>query len=245
MKQVENSNQFGKLDERRLWNFEKRIGARLPEDYRGFLMEHNGGKPVPSDFSISTEQWTSLHHVLGLHDGHSYLSLEGDYEDYLSRMPASIIPIADDSFGNAICIGISGTEAGKVYFWDHELEGAEDEQPYFGNITLIADSFTKFLESLFEWVDPNETEILKALKKDDVARLKSLLPENADLEEEDQYGRTVIENAACANATNVIQYLYGRGAKLRNALKFAEKNAEFFEEHKRSVKLIKLLRKKA
>ncbi len=243
MKQVENSNQYGKLDELRLLNFEKRMGARLPNDYRNFLIEHNGGKPVPSDFSVTTEQGSGLHHVLGLHDGPSYLSLEEHYEVLLDRMPASIIPIADDSFGNAICIGIFRYEAGKIYFWDHELEGTEDEQPYFGNITLIADSFTQFLDNLFEWVDPNETEIQKALKKNDVSNLKSLLPEDADLEEEDQYGRTMIENAAIHNATNIIQYLYDRGTKLRNALKFAEMNEEFFEEHKHSVELIKSLMK--
>jgi len=242
MKQVKNANQFGKLDERRLCNFEQRIGARLPEEYRVFLVDHNGGTPVPNHFNTLGESGGSrLNEFYGLHDGPSYANLEDSYEVYLGRMPASVIPIASDPFGNAICIGISGCEAGKIIFWDHDLEGTEDEQPYFGNITLIANSFNEFLDGLFEWQNPFETEIMKALKKDDTALLEKLLPEDVDLEAEDEFGRTVIENAACANATNCIQYLFSSGATLRNALKLAEKNAEFFEEHKRSVELIKSL----
>ena len=58
------------------------------------------------------------------------------------------IPIADDPGGNAICLGMSGNERGKVYFWDHEMEADEGDEPTFENVYLVAESFASFLKSL-------------------------------------------------------------------------------------------------
>ncbi len=109
------------------------------------------------------------------------------------------------------------------------------------DIALISDSFTEFCGSLFEWINPDESEIRRAIRDDNVDVLKSLLPE--DIEFTDEYGRTMMENAAISNSTEVILFLYEKGATLRNALFYAEMNAEFFKEHKRAVEFIKSLKK--
>jgi hypothetical protein len=66
------------------------------------------------------------------------------YEHHV--LPRDVFPIADDSFGNQICICFSGPKCGYVYFRDHEHE-AEDE-PTYDNMHLVAKSFTEFLDKL-------------------------------------------------------------------------------------------------
>ena len=53
-----------------------------------------------------------------------------------------MIPIADDPFGNAICLGVRGKIFGIVFFWDHEASDAEPE--------CIAGSFTELVKNLRE-----------------------------------------------------------------------------------------------
>lgn len=234
---IRNANRYGKLATDALERFEKTIGCVLPPEYRTFLLTYNGGKPEPADFKIGATQGEShLHHVLGLHDGPEYLRLDRDYEVYRGRMPSSIIPIADDDCGNAVCVGIRGPHVGKVFFWDHELEAEDGES--WDNVTEIAPTFSAFLASLFKWVDPTETELDRVIKSDDLEGVKTAIASGTAIEAEDEYGRTMIENAAIHNATKIIEYLFRHGAKLRNALAMAKKNAEFFPDHKRSVELL-------
>lgn len=60
----------------------------------------------------------------------------------------------DDPFGNAICLGLSDSHRGYVFFWDHEAEpGTETwdgRVDTAGNITLLALSFTEFIAGLRE-----------------------------------------------------------------------------------------------
>jgi len=147
--QVQNANRFGALPLQRLEQFEALLGTRLPDEYRQFLLQHNGGKPTPSVFMISADEGDAmLHHVYGLHDGPLHIRLDRARQTYLDRMPRSLFPIADDPGGNAICLGISGNERGKVYFWDHEMEADEGDEPTFENVYLVAESFASFLKSL-------------------------------------------------------------------------------------------------
>ncbi len=58
----------------------------------------------------------------GIHDGPKVDRLDSACEVYDERIPADLIPIADDANGNAICIGWTGEREVKIYFWDHEDE---------------------------------------------------------------------------------------------------------------------------
>ena len=144
---IENANPFGTLSAERLAAFERELGGKLPASYRAFLLAYNGGKPIPCHFLISEAEGTDLlDNVYGLHDGPAYARLDAAWEVYKGRIPAALLPIADDPFGNVICLGRFGAYAGKVYFWDHELE--LDRRSPFGNVTLIANTFTDFLAAL-------------------------------------------------------------------------------------------------
>lgn len=139
--------------------FESVIGCRLPEDYRQFLIACNGGYvggslwycgPTPDGDDADA----GVHHVGGFRV-ESYFSLTWSRDCYQGsevRIPLELLWIMDDPFGNAICIGLVGENRGRMFFWDHELElDPEDWDGSIGtaeNITLLANSFTEFVDGL-------------------------------------------------------------------------------------------------
>jgi len=177
-----------------------------------------------------------LHHFYGLHDGPSYLNLEEVYKNHKGMVPTSMIPFADDPFGNALCIGIGADNKGRIFFWDHEAEES---------VTEVSKSFGVFLKSLFEWVDPDESIIEKIMRTNDLTALAVLLDSGYDIETQNEYDRTILEDAAIAANDDMVKLLLDRGANVRNALDFAEQNATFFDQHKSTVLLIKEFLKKA
>ncbi|MGL5784970.1 MAG: SMI1/KNR4 family protein, partial [Alphaproteobacteria bacterium] len=69
---------------------------------------------------------------------------------YLERIPLNTIPIANDQNGNLVLLSVKGSDRGKIYFWDHEMEADTDhgETPDYSNLTLVADSFDEFIQNL-------------------------------------------------------------------------------------------------
>ena len=130
---------------------EGQLGARLPDSYRTFLLEHNGGKPSSDIFFISEREGTdSLRFLFGMAD-HEYYSLTDQIRGFSNWIPANFIPIGCDDFGNVICLSIKGEDVGKVYFWDQEYSVDEEGKPDNLNITLIGDSFSEFIDGLYDF----------------------------------------------------------------------------------------------
>jgi hypothetical protein len=231
---VEQPNPYGALEEGALGAFERSLKERLPETYRQHLLSYNGGKWEPKCFVISEKEGeSSVHGVYGLHGGPGYCRLDAIRETFSDRIPKDLLAIACDSFGNQICIGISGKWRDAIYFWNHEVVGNK-------SLTRIADSFDNFIGSLFKY-EPTE-HLSKIIEDNDLDELKRLLDDHLiELEGVDQYGRTLIERSAIAARPEIIEFLFDRGAKLRDALAYAEKNAEYFSEHIPVVELIKQL----
>lgn len=151
MVRIEHANPYGPLTEERLSRFESAIGQRLPDDYRAFLLEHNGGDPEPAIFAIGEAEGTDVvQEFYGLHDGPDFLRLDRAWEGHREWVPATLIPIAYDPGGNMICLGVRGEERGTIFVWDHELAPGEGGIETFENITPIAPSFAVFLDSLYD-----------------------------------------------------------------------------------------------
>jgi len=67
---------------------------------------------------------------------------------FTGRGPQGFVPIADTPGGDKFLLDVrEGSDHGKIYLWYHEMEVEEDEQPYFGNMEFICNSFSE-LESL-------------------------------------------------------------------------------------------------
>src|SRR5262249_51415156 len=134
--------------------FEDEIGHTLPEDYRAFLSRCSGGSG-DGDFEDATggtpgggEDAIPLRTIHGGRGGGAD-SLSYNREFIGDRIPRSLIWIMDDPGGNLICLGVSGPDRGRVYYWDHECEpgpdGWDGRVETAENIHLITGSFAQFL----------------------------------------------------------------------------------------------------
>ena len=130
--------------------FERLIGGVFPDDYRRFLKSENGGRPEPESFRFKfrdgREEDSSVHYFYALREG-QIGNLEGTSKIFRGRIPPDYLAIATDPFGNKILLRIATRNPGKIYFWDHEKEEDED-MPTLRNMSLIANSFTEFVEGL-------------------------------------------------------------------------------------------------
>jgi hypothetical protein len=133
---------------------EQRLAIKLPEEYRHFLLMQNGGRPKPAGFDFigggGRQEDSSVKFFLGVYDG-EFSNFEDKFRTFKilkRRMPEELVPIANDSFGNYICLAITGKHKGAVFFWDHENEADEGEEPTYANVHLIKPSLQEFLDSL-------------------------------------------------------------------------------------------------
>lgn len=129
---------------------EKRLRLSFPEEYRAFLLKHNGGCPTLNRFKYKdhdgNDSSSLVHFFNAIYEGRID-NVELKYQFLVSegRLLKKMIPIANDPFGNLICISAEGADRGKVYFWDHELE---PEEAGYENMGLISDSINEFLGKL-------------------------------------------------------------------------------------------------
>ncbi len=136
-----------KLDESTVAKLEGSLGIKLPSSYRRFLMEYNGGRPVPKRFNFKGKtKGSSVDRFLGVHN-REYNNLLDYLETYKGRIPRNLFPIAHDPGDNLICISVEGADKGSIYFWDHDRES---DPPDYENVILISDSFDEFIAELHE-----------------------------------------------------------------------------------------------
>lgn len=139
----------GLIDTSTIDKLEKKLAITLPSQYRAFLKRYNGGYPVPDGFLLDDKSDGScVDRFLGIDVG-EHSNLEKYLITYKDRVPKKLFPIAHDPGGNLILIGVSGDTLGKIYFWDHERE-SDNYESEMSNVHLIARSFEKFLEGLYE-----------------------------------------------------------------------------------------------
>ena len=140
-----------KLSEADVVRVEEQLGALLPDSYRAFLLEFNGGRPDPHDFDVPgwRHQESLVNNFYGIVPGESNDLVE-NAELLEDRVPSDFIPIAKDPGGNRILLSAEGPTRGSVYFWDHEEEPDDPGEALddFPNIYRLADDFDTFLEGL-------------------------------------------------------------------------------------------------
>lgn len=156
------------ITEEDLNNAEKKIAKKFPNEYRSFLIKHNGGRPQDdlSGFEIewndesADECWS---YDFGIVDFLNFISFDEKnsesvnffrcYRNYKRRIPKNTIPIGYDPGGNLILIGVGEENQGKIFFWLLEAERQSSDEPEYLNVGFVANSFNEFMDSLF---DPEE-----------------------------------------------------------------------------------------
>jgi hypothetical protein len=151
MKMTKIISPYRKLTLNDIEEFERRNNVILPNKYKRFMLENNGGKPEPHIFKISDEQGESgVTSFYTIDDGPRYDQLERYIDIYIDRLPRGFIPIGDDPGGNLICLGINEEFHDRVYFWDHEEENGDMSNMYF-----LANNIFDFINDLYDDEDDN------------------------------------------------------------------------------------------
>ena len=122
------------LTEQQLVDTELRIGLKVPEQYRCFLREQNGGKPEPDGFWIyerdqrTRADWSKVTRFIGVDVGghHDLAFFAANLADIL---PPDLFPIGDDLAGNVIAISTRPADDGAILYWNHEYEDQAEPNP--------------------------------------------------------------------------------------------------------------------
>ncbi|MEM9703404.1 MAG: SMI1/KNR4 family protein, partial [Planctomycetota bacterium] len=158
--EIRDSLRHGPAAEAEISKLESLACARLPDDYRAFLMTHNGGRPIPDSFSFKSPDgqvgeaqavcFFPLREGQCDDDGPNLIDwplwcpwndVRDDSEEWyeiLGDEKETVLPIGHDGFGNYLLLSLSGDAAGGVVLLDHDG----------GELFRLADGFDGFLEGL-------------------------------------------------------------------------------------------------
>ena len=201
--------------------FEDKLGIKLPNDYRSFLLEHNGGDypfEVSTSFGPSDPRYTIVKSFYPLFtDEDSLLAVSRRVN---SQLPQGFLPIGTDGMGNHICLVFSEQDKGSIWFWDHELSQKGGWPPL--NSDRLANHFTEFYDSLEYYLpfceeDWQETSpAFMAAERGDANALSSILDDGFDIESRNNRGQTLLICAASARQSQNVRLLLERGASIES-----------------------------
>jgi hypothetical protein len=126
-------------------NFEKTNNIELPKLYKNFLLEYNGGRVEPNVFKISSDEGESVVNVFyGI--GNMKNNLEKKFEFFEEILEIGFIPIARDSGGNQVCLGIREEFNDQIFFWMHD----EEYEEAMDNMHYLAKNIKEFIDGLYD-----------------------------------------------------------------------------------------------
>jgi len=138
---VEYDEQYQAAAPEKLDELERRVGRQLPASYREYLSVQDGG-------TLSPYNNEGVETIFGIGDVPEWASLWKELDAWDDVLPSGFLPVAGDAGGNIFCLSLRGDDAGSVWFWNHELEVAEDRSAASIEVTRRADTWTAFLDSL-------------------------------------------------------------------------------------------------
>ena len=129
------------------------LGLRIPPSYKAFLAEQDGGKPVRNAFSFQQRDQPQddlvrlFYGVAPSPNG----DLDARARTARDDLPAGVLPIAADSFGNLVLLDGRDDGDGPILFWDHEFTS---DPPDADDLFWVAPDLATFLAELTEDTDP-------------------------------------------------------------------------------------------
>ena len=234
MKKIGPKNPFGVTDPRvppateaQVTALEERLGARLPADYRTFLMTINGGGRPDGGWDLPKYE-INISTFFGLRGDHYDLVDEVERvlrsEEGTATFPPDTIPIAEELTGNLILMTYRGERVGAIWFWDERPKPQtrpwrKGDPPIDADDDWrqIASSFDGFVAMLHQKPEPRGLAAVRdMLQRDDVEAVRryvETLPPGKLHEQDKSTGYSLIQSAANVGAVNVVRFLLDRGAR--------------------------------
>ena len=154
-------NSASKIIEDDIAKIECDLEIKLPEDYKYFMLQSNGGTPKEDmlfdffDEVQECENTSVIRNIFSLYldDSNRKFNYKVIYNIMVNDecIPADMVPIADDPGGNVISISLNKDDYGYVYFLNQDFE---DEDTGYLVKSKIANSFKDFIDCLY--VDESE-----------------------------------------------------------------------------------------
>lgn len=161
MNAIVQENPYGPLSAEGLEHFEERFGKRLPNEYRQYLLNYNGGKFEKIIFP--NEPNFSVHHMYGLHDGPEYNRLEENFEIWRAfdlggfrDQLQEVLGFADTTTGDALLLDLND---GSIWFFDPHDVTDDPNQNLRQCMHRLSSGFAEFVTLL---VSNEEFDALKA-----------------------------------------------------------------------------------
>lgn len=155
--EIEDAEKANADDIKKLVSFEKDNEIELPGDYRHFLIENNGGRPIRNVFYLDGKPFSDVQVFYSLRSEPEHNFLFYKLFIFEGRIPDFYLPVATDSFGNQYLLSLREQNFGCISFWDHETELKEgDASEYFDNIRWLANSFDEFCRLLQPYSDSGD-----------------------------------------------------------------------------------------
>ena len=152
---VDVSKGKNKFDLSKFMDFCKDNNFIFPKAFVDYLQMYNDGELELNCVEFQ-ENAVNIRYFYGI-SSEEYGDIRVNYQSYKERLPQACVPIAEDDFGNQICISLNSDTYGKIYFWDHELMDLdEDKKTIFkvDDMFFIANSF----EELCSKIQPTDAE---------------------------------------------------------------------------------------
>jgi hypothetical protein len=131
--------------------FELLIDAQLPQDYKQFLLKHNGGHPIMDAFDLpkpinKNSPTIGVSWFYSLYDGEKSNLIQA-FKNYNNQLSEEFIPIAYDSYGK-LCLVIKGENYGKVYYYTTNWSFWKEEDLNY--LYFVSATFTDFINGLYQ-----------------------------------------------------------------------------------------------
>ena len=215
------------LDNERLVTLENMLGVTLPQDYRSYLLEHNGKGFEKNTFEVFEGEYSIVHHVYRISTDNDYFDLINSYKNGKSidhEEGRKFLIIADDNVGNDIILSLAADSFGEIYFYDNDTIGTK--------CIKLAQSFSEFRSSLFDLQDISvyEDSVDEAIDKKDLKLLERALQQGYDIENLDRYSRNLLERIVITGDIDLLSCVLERQPQMRSSMSLAEENHIFFKE---------------
>jgi len=201
--------------------FEQEIGAQLPEDYRRFILRHNGGVTGLTGAFIGFSWERRLQTLWG------FYRLLPTRDEGLRRALRELrelktdgfVPVASTSNDEEICLAVCAKDAGAVFFTVYKYKAVYrgDLVPIAVTMAPLAGSFTEFLDMLVEIPDPycRIEDLGKQGTPDDLAQY---LAKGNSIDAVGKNDLTIVCEAIKFNNLPMIQACIERGASLSGTI---------------------------